>query len=107
MGARGRVTPAEKLHSALRDRTWSEQELAWVLDLPVEMAADLVRQPRITPSVTLRLEAALEISAIDWYAAAGMPMPDFWQLKEQMASELAAIRRRRYRLSHDRQEEGP
>ena len=107
MGARERVTPTEKLHAALRERRWSEKELAWVLDLPVEMAENLMRKPRITPTLTLRLEAALEISAIDWYIAAGLPVPDLWPVQDQMAGELDAIRRRRYRLRQDRQDETP
>jgi hypothetical protein len=77
-----------------------------VLDLPVELAEHLVWGPHITPTLALRLEAAFEISARDWYAAAGMPMPDLWLLQDIMAVELAAIRRRRYRLSHDRIGEG-
>ena len=99
------MTPTEKLHAALDDRRWSEKDLAWVLDLPVELAGDLMRKPRITPTMTLRLEAALEISATDWYAVARMPMPDLWLLKDQMAGELAAIRRRSYRLRQDRRDE--
>jgi plasmid maintenance system antidote protein VapI len=105
MGAKGHVTPTERLRGALRDRRWTEEELVWVLGLPVEQAQHLVREPRITPTLALRLEAALEISATDWYAAAGMPMPDLWLLQDQMAGELAAVRRRRYRLTHDRRDE--
>jgi plasmid maintenance system antidote protein VapI len=99
------MTPVEKLHAALQDRRWSEKELAWVLDLPVEFAERLVQEPRITPTLALRLEAALQISAADWHAVAGMPVPDLWLLQDQMAGELAAIRRRRYHLSHDRRDE--
>ena len=105
MSAGGPVTPTEKLQAALRDRRWSEKDLAWVLDLPVELAEDLVRGPRVTPTVTLRLEAALEIPAVDWYAAAGIPMPNLWPVQDQMAGELDAIRRRRYRLGQDRRHE--
>jgi plasmid maintenance system antidote protein VapI len=104
VGTNRQVTPTERLHAAMRDRRWSEKELAWVLDLPIERAEDLVREPRITPTLTLRLEAALELSAGDSYAAAGMRMPDLWALQDQMAGELDAIRRRRYRLSHDRRD---
>jgi hypothetical protein len=76
MGARGQVTTAtEKLRDAVRARGWSEEELAWVLDLPVELAEHLMWEVDITPMLALRLEAALEIPAGDWYAAARMPMP--------------------------------
>jgi plasmid maintenance system antidote protein VapI len=103
MGITGQVTtPTEKLRDALRDRRWSEEELAWVLDLSVELAEHLLWEPHVTPTLALRLEAALEIPARDWYAAAGTPMPDLWFLQDHMAGELAAIRRRRYRLSHER-----
>ena len=34
-------------------------------------------------------------------------MPDLWLLKDQMAGELAAIRRRSYRLRQDRKDETP
>ena len=41
MGARGQVTtPTGKLRDAVRDRGWSEEELAWVLDLPVEVCLE-------------------------------------------------------------------
>jgi plasmid maintenance system antidote protein VapI len=107
MGAKGPVTTAtEMLRDAVRDRGWSEEELAWVLDLPVELAEHLMWEANITPTLALRLEAALEISARDWYAAAGMPLPDLWLLTEHMGGELAGIRWRRYRLSHDRRQGG-
>ena len=106
MGAEKQVMPTEKLRAAMRNRRWSEKELAWMLDLPVELAKHLASEPRITPTLALRLEAAFEISAADWYAAAGVPMPDLWVLQDRMAGELAAIRRRRSHLSHDRRDEG-
>jgi plasmid maintenance system antidote protein VapI len=101
------TTPPEKLRDALRDRRWSEKELAWVLDLPVELAEHLVWELRITPTLALRLEAALEISAREWFAAGAMPVPDLWLLQEHMGGELVGIRRRRHLLNHDRrQDEG-
>jgi len=107
MGARGQVTtPTEKLRDAVRDRGWSEEELAWVLDLPVELTEHLMWEVNITPTLALRLEAALEVSTREWYAAAGLPMPDLWLLADQMAGQLAGIRWRRYRLSHDRRLDG-
>ena len=105
--AGGQVTPAEKLNAALRDRGWSDRELAWVLNVPVVTAQSLMREPRLTPTLTLRLEAALELPAGDWYAAAGVPVPDLWVLQDQMEGELAAIRRRRHRFDPDRTDEGP
>ena len=103
MGARGQVTtPTEKLRDAVRDRGWSEAEFAWVLDLPVELAEHLMWEVTVTPTLALRLEAALEIPTHDWYAAAGLPTPDLWLLADQMAGQLAGIRWRRYRLRHHR-----
>jgi hypothetical protein len=100
------TTPTDKLRDAVRDRRWSEEELAWVLDLPVELAEHVMWDLQITPTLALRLEAALEIPSRDWYSAAGMPLPDLWFLAEHMAGELAGIRWRRYRLSHDRRQGG-
>jgi len=57
-------------------------------------------------TLALRLEAALEIPAADWYLAARLPMPDLWLLTDQMAGQLAGIRWRRYRLSQDRRQDG-
>ena len=55
MGATGLATnPTAKLRAALRDRTWSEEELAWVLDFPVELAEHLAWELHITPSLALR-----------------------------------------------------
>jgi plasmid maintenance system antidote protein VapI len=106
MGAKGQVSiPTEKLRDALRDRRWSEEELAWVLDLPVELAEHLVWELHITPTLALRLEAALEISAREWFAAEAMSVPDLWLLQEQMGGELAGIRRRRHLLNHDRRQQ--
>ena len=103
MGARGQVTTAtEKLRDAAHDRGWSEEELAWVLDLPVELAEHLMWEVNVTPTLALRLEAAFEISAGGWYRAAGLPIPDLWLLADQMAGQLAGIRWRRYRLTHHR-----
>ena len=51
------MTPTEKLRKALHNRSWSEEELAWVLDLPVELTEHLVWELHITPTVALRLEA--------------------------------------------------
>ena len=51
MGASGQVTtPTEKLRDAVRDRGWSEEELAWVLDLPVDrlfVSRGLLEQGRL------------------------------------------------------------
>jgi hypothetical protein len=33
-------------------------------------------------------------------------VPDLWLLQDQLGGELAGIRRRRYRLDHDRRQEG-
>ena len=74
-----------------------------MLDLPSELAEHLMWEVNVTPTLALRLEAALEISARDWYAAAGLPMPDLWLLADQIGGELAGIRWRRYRLRHDRE----
>ena len=52
-------------------------------------------------------QAQLELPAGDWYAAAGVPVPDLWVLQDQMAGELAAIRWRRHRFDPDRTDEGP
>src|SRR5439155_4713949 len=38
VAAGGQVTPAEKLNAALRDRGWSDRELAWVLNVRVVTA---------------------------------------------------------------------
>jgi plasmid maintenance system antidote protein VapI len=100
------TTPTEKLRDAVRNRGWSEEELAWVLDLPVELAEHMVWEVNITPTLALRLEAALEIPAGEWYRAAGLPMPDLWLVADQMAGQLAGIRWRRYRLSQDRGQNG-
>ena len=98
------TTPTEKLRAAVRHRGWSEEEVAWVLDVPVELAEHLIREVNITPTLALRLEAGLEISAGDWYRAAGLSMPDLWLLADQMAGQLAGIRLRRHRLSQDRKQ---
>ena len=101
----GHVSPAEKLDAARRDRGWSKEELAWVLHLPVEQVNSLASELRITATLALRLEAALEIQAANWYAVAGLAMPDLWLLQDQMAGELATIRRHRCRLGDDRRDE--
>ena len=107
MGDRQRVTdPAGKLRTAIRVLRWSEEELAWVLDFPVEFAEHLIWELHITPSMALRLEAALEISAAEWFAAEAMSAPDLWLLEEDMAADLAAVRWRRHLLTHDRRSEG-
>jgi plasmid maintenance system antidote protein VapI len=106
LGTGGQVTPTEKLHEVLRDRRWSEEDLAWVLDLPVELTERMAWELQVTPTVALRLEAALEIPASEWFAAEGLSPPDLWLLQDHLAGELAAIRRRRYRLNHERRQEG-
>ena len=65
-----------------------------MLDLPVELAQHLAWEVHITPTLVLRL-VALEISASEWFAAQEVSPRDLWPLQEQVADELAAIRRRR------------
>src|SRR5436853_5579859 len=100
------TTATEELRDALRDRRWSEEDLAWVLDLPVELAAHMAWELQVSSTVALRLEAALEVPASEWFAAEGLSPPDLWLLQDHLAGELAAIRRRRYRLNHERRQEG-
>jgi plasmid maintenance system antidote protein VapI len=106
MGASGQVTNAsDKLRVSLRDRGWSVEELAWVLGCSAKATENLMQGLHITPTLALRLEAALEISAGEWFVADTMSVPDLWLLQDQMAGELAGVRWRRHRLSHDRRPE--
>jgi plasmid maintenance system antidote protein VapI len=108
MGDReGQLTnPTEKLRALLRDRGWSSAELAWVLSHSAEATENLVRDLRVTPTLALRLEAAFDIPAREWFAVEAMAVPDLWLLQDQLAGELAGIRWRRYRLDHDRRQGG-
>jgi plasmid maintenance system antidote protein VapI len=101
MGADGQVTsPTERLRASIRDRGWSPAELAWVLGYSRETTENLVQLLHSTPTLALRLEAALDVPTEVWLADAATQPLDLWMLGEQhMAAELAGIRRRRHLLS--------
>jgi len=101
---RGPVTsPTERLRRAIGERGWSPEELAWVLGYTTEAAENLTRELRITPTLALRLEAAVEIPVGEWLG--GAALHDLWVLSEHMERELVGIRRRRYRLNELRRQE--
>jgi plasmid maintenance system antidote protein VapI len=68
-----------------------------------KVVARRTRELRITPTLALRLEAALEIPVREWLV--GLAPADLWVLSEHMERELAWIRRRRYRLNELRRHE--
>lgn len=96
--------PTEELRAALANRGWSAIDLAWVLEYTTEAAENLLREPRVTPTLALRLEAALEIPARDWLES--VTPQHLWLLSEQMEQELTWIRRRRSRLTELKRHEG-
>ena len=71
--------------------------MAWVLSCPTDAVERLSRELCITPTLALRLEAALEIPVHDWLE--GVAAHDLWILSQHMEREVAWIRRRRYRLN--------
>jgi plasmid maintenance system antidote protein VapI len=97
VGAKRLVTnPTETLRISLRERDWSSAELAWVLGYSREATENLIEDLHITPTIALRLEAALEIPTGEWLPGEATQLLDLWVLgEEHMAAELAGIRRRR------------
>ena len=96
----GQAGPADRLRDALAEQGWGVEELGWLLGLPTELTEHLLWELRISPTLSLRLEAALGIPAQEWFEAVGMPTPDLWLTAEAMEAELVQIRRRRYLLTH-------
>jgi len=83
------------LQRALRERGWSEGDLAWALGYSTVFVESLLSETCLSAEMALRLEASLGIRAEVWLDT--QRDHDLWYLRDRMGGELAMIQRRAIR----------